>query len=107
MTSQNGRDPGPGASPHVSPGPHAKIIPLQPGIARPTGERRQLMREAVLQVVGHLVVESVPPGERSPLFDQAADLLDLAGWGLDELFEASRDGPARNELLHRLGLLET
>jgi hypothetical protein len=49
----------------------------------------------------------VPPGERSALFDQAADLLDLAGWGLDELFEASREGPARDELLRRLGLLET
>jgi hypothetical protein len=95
------------SNPGVSPGPNAKIIPLRPGIARPTGERRALMRDAVLQVVGHLVIETVPPGERSPLFDQAADLLELAGWGLDELFEASRDGPARDELLRRLGLLET
>jgi hypothetical protein len=92
---------------HVSPGPNAKIIPLQPGIARPTGERRAQMREAVIQVVDHLVVRSVPPGERSALFDQAADLLDLAGWGLDELFEASQEGAARDELLGRLGLLET
>jgi hypothetical protein len=98
MSSPNG---------HLSPGPNAKIIPLQPGIARPTGERRALMREAVLQVIAHLVVKSVPAGERSALFDQAADLLDLAGWGLDELYEASRDGPARDELLRRLGLLET
>ena len=98
MISQNGQ---------VSPGPGAKIIPLQPGIARPTGERRALMRDAVIQVVHHLVLESVPPGERSALFDQAADLLDLAGWGLDELFEASHDGPARDELLRTLGLLET
>ncbi len=96
-----------GPSGPVSPGPGAKIIPLQPGVARPTGERRALMREAVLQVVQHLVLESVPAGERSALFDQAADLLDLAGWGLDELFEASRDGPARNELLRKLGLSET
>jgi hypothetical protein len=114
-----GQPPGPPARPDppslksgsgnqaVSPGPNAKIIPLQPGIARPTGERRALMRDAVLQVVGHLVIETVPPGNRSPLFDQAADLLDQAGWGLDELFEASRDGPARDELLRRLGLLET
>jgi len=65
------------------------------------------MRTAVIQVVRHLVVESVPAAERSPLFGQAADLLDLAGWGLDELFEASRDGPARDELLRMLGLLET
>jgi hypothetical protein len=91
----------------LSPSPGAKIIPLQPGIARPTGQRRALMRDAVIQVVHHLVLEYVPTRERSPLFDQAADLLDQAGWGLDELFEASREGPARQELLRRLGLLET
>jgi hypothetical protein len=98
MTGQNGQ---------VSPGPNAKIIPLQPGIARPTGERRAQLREAVIQVVQHLVLESVPPEARSALFDQAADLLDLAGWGLDELFEASQDGPARDDLMRKLGLLET
>jgi hypothetical protein len=98
MTGRNGQ---------VSPGPGAKIIPIQPGIARPTGERRALMRDAVIQVVHHLVLESVPAGERSVLFDQAADLLDLAGWGLDELYEASQEGPARDELLRSLGLLET
>lgn len=98
MTSQNGQ---------VSPGPNAKIIPLQPGIARPTGERRALMREAVIQVISHLVLESVPPSARSTLFDQASDLLDLAGWGLDELFEASHEGSARDELLGTLGLLGT
>ena len=92
---------------HVAPGPGAKIIPLQPGVARPTGARRAQMQDAVLQVVHHLVLEAVPPGERSPLFGQAADLLDLAGWGLDELYEASREGPARDELLSSLGLLET
>lgn len=98
MTSQNG---------HVSPGQHAKIIPLQPGVARPTGERRAPMRDAVDQVVRHLVLETVPPGERSALFDQAADLLDVAGWGLDELYAASREGPARDELFRKLGLVET
>jgi hypothetical protein len=98
MTGQNG---------HVAPGPGAKIIPLQPGVARPTGERRALMRDAVIQVVHHLVLKSVPPRERAALFDQAADLLDLAGWGLDELYEAAQEGPARDELLRRLGLLET
>jgi len=98
MSSHNG---------HVSPGPGAKIIPLQPGIARPTGERRAQMREAVVQVIGHLVLKSVPPSQRSALFDQASDLLDLAGWGLDELYEASHEGAAREELLGRLGLLET
>ena len=96
MTGQNGQ---------VSPGPNARIIPLQPGIARPAGERRAQLRDAVIQVVQHLVLESVPPAVRSALFDQAADLLDLAGWGLDELFEASQDGPARDELMRKLGLL--
>jgi hypothetical protein len=91
----------------LSPGPGARIIPLQPGTARPVGERRAQMRDAVVQVVHNLVVETVPPGARSAMFDQAADLLDVAGWGLDELFEASRAGPARDDLLRTLGLLET
>jgi len=99
MTSQ-------GHSAPLSPGPGARIIPLQPGTARPVGERRAHMRDAVIQVVQNLVVETVPPGARSAMFGQAADLLDLAGWGLDELFEASREGPARDELMRRLGLLE-
>ena len=111
MSGQNGHvAPGPGAQylpGGATPRTPRRVIPLQPGIARPTGERRALMRDAVIQVVHHLVLESVPPGERSALFDQAADLLDLAGWGLDELYEATQDGPARDELLRRLGLLET
>jgi hypothetical protein len=105
MTSQNGDSPGAQQQPGGT--TPRKLIPLQPGVARPTGERRALMRDAVIQVVRHLVLETVPAGERSALFDQAAELLDLAGWGLDELFEASREGPARDELLRRLGLLET
>jgi hypothetical protein len=64
------------------------------------------MRDAVVQVVQNLVVQTVPPGARSAMFDQAADLLDVAGWGLDELFEASQEGPARDELMRRLGLLD-
>ncbi len=111
MTGQKGQvSAGPGAQylpGGATPRNPPKLIPLQPGIARPTGERRALMRDAVIQVVRHLVLESVPPGQRSPLFDQAADLLDVAGWGLDELFEASQEGPARDELLRGLGLLET
>jgi hypothetical protein len=94
-----------GQSGPPSPGPGATIIPLQPGTARPTGERRALMRDAVIQVVHHLVLETVPPGARSAMFAQAADLLELAGWGLDELFEASHEGPVRDELMRRLGLL--
>jgi len=105
MTSQNGQSPGA----QYEPGGTAprKLIPLQPGVVRPTGERRALMRDAVIQVVRHLVLETVPTSERSALFDQAAELLDLAGWGLDELFEACREGAARDELFRRLGLLET
>ena len=105
MTSPNGSSPGVQHQPGGT--PPRKLIPLQPGVVRPTGERRVLMRDAVIQVVRHLVLEAVPAGERSALFDQAAELLDQAGWGLDELFEASREGPARDELLRRLGLLDT
>jgi hypothetical protein len=58
-------------------------------------------------VVGDLVVERVPPGQRSPYFDQALALLDVAGWGLDELFEAAGEGPARDRLLHAVGLADS
>ena len=110
MSGQNGPVP-PALGAQRRPGETApraprKIIPLQPGTARPTGERRAQMRDAVVQVVRHLVLETVPPGARSAMFGQAADLLELAGWGLDELFEASHDGPVRDELMRRLGLLE-
>jgi hypothetical protein len=98
MTSPNG---------HPAPGPGAKIIPLTPGIARPTGARIEPMRAAVLQVVSHLVIESVPEDRRLPLFGQAADLLDEAGWGLDELYTAATEVPARDALLRALGLLAT
>ena len=82
------------------------IIPLMPGVARPRGERRALMREAVVEVIGHLVLKAVPEGQRSPLFDQARDLLAEAGWGLGELFEAAHDGSARRDLFRALGLEE-
>jgi hypothetical protein len=75
-------------------------------VSRPRGERRVLMRAAVIEVVGHLVLRAVPSGQRSTLFDQARDLLTEAGWGLDELFEAAHDGPARQELFRALGLEE-
>jgi hypothetical protein len=45
--------------------------------------------------------------QRVPLFEQAAGLLDEAGWGLDELVAAAEPGPARDSLLRTLGLLET
>jgi hypothetical protein len=92
---------GPGAGPGDGP---RTIIPLMPGVARPRGERRLAMRQAVVEVIGHLVLEAVPPQRRSPLFDQARDLLSEAGWGLGELFEAAAEGPARQALFQALGL---
>jgi hypothetical protein len=93
----------PGHEGTVPPNPRT-IIPLMPGIARPRGERRAAMQQAVVEVVRHLVLKAVPPEHRSPLFDQARDLLSEAGWGLDELFEAAGDGPARRALFKALGL---
>jgi hypothetical protein len=84
--------------------PHGRIIPLTPGVTRSTGERRVALRVAVVQVVGHLVVEAVPPSRRVEYFAQAADLLDEAGWGLDELVAAASPGPAQDALLTALGL---
>jgi hypothetical protein len=84
--------------------PGGRIIPLFPGISRGTEDRRAALRVAVVQVVGHLVERTVPAAQRDPLFGQAVDLLDEAGWGLDELVEASRPGPAQDELLRTLGL---
>jgi hypothetical protein len=87
--------------------PQGRIIPLFPGVARGTGDRRAMLRAAVIQVVGHLVERAVPPAQRVTLFDQAMDLLDEAGWGLDELAGAASPGPAQDELLQTLGLMRT
>jgi hypothetical protein len=84
--------------------PAGRIIPLIPGVARGAGDRRVLLRDAVLQVVDHLVLEVVPPSRRAQLFDQAMDLLDEAGWGLDELYAAATEPQAREALLNALGL---
>ncbi len=86
------------------PSPSGKIIPLMPGISRAAGERRTMLRVAVVQVVRHLVVRAVPPSQRVPLFEQAAGLLDEAGWGLDELVPAAEPGPVQDALLRTLGL---
>lgn len=86
--------------------PEGKIIPLMPGIARGAAGRRTALRAAVIQVVGHLVLQAVPPSRRLPLFDQAKDLLDEAGWGLDELVAAASPGPEQDALLGTLGLLD-
>jgi hypothetical protein len=78
-----------------------------PGISRAGGERREMLRAAVTQVVQHLVLRAVPPSQRVPLFDQAAGLLDEAGWGLDELADAAEPGASQDALLRTLGLLDT
>jgi len=93
-----------GPNGQVTPGPGARIIPLMPGVSRASGARRAELRAAVLQVVGHLVLAAVPGDQRSPLFDQAAELLDEAGWGLDELYLAATDESARGALFRALGL---
>jgi hypothetical protein len=87
--------------------PSGRIIPLMPGIARGATDRRDALRAAVIQVVGHLVIEAVPPSRQLPLFDQAKDILDEAGWGLDELVPAASPGPDQDALLKALGLLDT
>ena len=95
MTGPNGQ---------VTPGPGARIIPLMPGVSRAPGAHRAELCAAVVQVVGHLVLAAVPADQRSPLFDQAAELLDEAGWGLDELYLAATDESARGALFRALGL---
>ena len=44
--------------------PAGRIIPLVPGISRGTQDRRAMLREAVIQVVGHLVERAVPAARR-------------------------------------------
>jgi hypothetical protein len=91
MSGSDGQaSPGPGA---VVPPNHRTIIPLMPGVARPRGERRAAMQQAVIEVIRHLVLEAVPPEHRTPLFDQARDLLSEAGWARDELSKRSRRVP--------------
>ena len=43
-----------------------RIIPLMPGVSRGAGERREMLRAAVIQVVRHLVVRAVPPATACP-----------------------------------------
>ncbi|HEU5158322.1 MAG TPA: hypothetical protein VFU43_15100 [Streptosporangiaceae bacterium] len=82
--------------------PGVKIIPLS--VSPPGSSDPAAMKAAVVQVVHHLVIEKVPPADRSPLFDRARELLDEAGWGLDELVAAAEDGPARQKLFRALGV---
>lgn len=82
--------------------PPVRLLPLSVGPSR--SRDRGALRDAVVQAVGHLVVEAVPPERRHPLHEQARGLLEEAGWGLDELVAAAEDGPARRELFRILGL---
>jgi hypothetical protein len=81
-----------------------KVIPISAGTARPTGRDREQLREAVVQVIHHLVIKAVPAASRSPYFDVARGVLDEAGWGLDELLTAAVPGPDRDTLFGLLGL---
>lgn len=84
--------------------PARKLIPLSVGKVPPPAERREVLREAVVQVITNLVLETVPPSARSLYFEQAQGLLDDAGWGLDELIGAADEGPERERLFELLGL---
>lgn len=66
--------------------------------------RGEAMRAAVVQVITNLVVRRVPPAERLPDFDQAADLLDTAGRSPIELLEAAEPGPEQERLFKLLGI---
>jgi hypothetical protein len=73
-----------------------KVVPVE--------ERDASMRAAVAQVITDLVIRRVLPEDRSPMFEAAADLLDRAGRGLDELIEAAEPGPEQDALFEELGL---
>jgi hypothetical protein len=95
-----GNGGGPNGEPVVRPG--IKIIPL--AVSAPGSRDPAALKAAVVQVVRHLVLEKVPADRRSPLFDRARDLLDEAGWGLDELVAAADEGPAQETLFRALGI---
>jgi hypothetical protein len=81
------------------------VIPMTSvGEVIPLEQRQESMREAVVQVITHLVIRRVPPGERSPLFAAARDLLDQAERSLPELLEAAEPGPEQDTLFRELGL---
>jgi hypothetical protein len=81
----------------------AKVIPLSILSTGGPRERGEAMREAVLQVVGDLFIKKVPPGDRSPLYDAAHDLLDQARRSPLELIAATEPGPDRDALFDDLG----
>lgn len=79
------------------------LIPLTP-IQRALPDEKPALRAALLQVLTDLVIARVPEGERLPLFGKAYELLLQAGWGLDELCEATEPGPRQQQLFEVLGL---
>ncbi|GAA2423053.1 hypothetical protein GCM10010191_38670 [Actinomadura vinacea] len=84
-------------------GERPRLLPLSVGPSRTRD--REALRAAVVQLIGHLVIEAVPPERRHPLFDQGRELLEEAGWGLAELVPAAaEDGAARRELFRILRL---
>jgi hypothetical protein len=80
----------------------AKVIPLSISTVGPR-ERSEAMREAVLQVVGDLFIRRVPPGDRSPFYDAARDLLEQARRSPLEMIAATEPGPERDALFDDLG----
>ncbi len=71
---------GPGNGKGLEPGSRT-IIPLMAGVARPRGERRVLMREAVVEVVGHLVLKAVPPARALTALRPGPGPADRSGLG--------------------------
>ena len=88
-------------------GPQARrnVIPL-PYVRRDAASPQpgETMRTAVIQVITDLVVRRVPPAERMPQFQAAADLLEQAGRSLTELLEAAEPGRAQESLFETLGI---
>jgi hypothetical protein len=83
----------------------SNVIPLtQSDEVIPLEERQEAMQKAVLEVVSDLVIQRVPPPDRSPLFDAAKDLLNRGQRSLPELIEAAEPGPAQDALFRDLGL---
>jgi hypothetical protein len=94
-----------GSSPH---GGQRNVIPLplitsgRPDPTSASPARREAIRAAVVQVITDLVVRRVPPAERLPHYQTAADLLEGAGRSLTELLEAAEPGPAQDALFELL-----
>jgi hypothetical protein len=82
----------------------ARVIPLQVRSSAGPQERGEAMQEAVLQVIGDLFIKRVPPGDRSPLYDAARDLLEQARRTPSEMIAATEPGSERDALFDDLGL---